>query len=344
MNKTKTPFLLALIGMACFGATAQEDESARPAERPAYSRSGYDLTPLTKERIAEIVKTLTPAQVHITQKAGTERPGTGHCLNEKRAGTYVSVVGGLPLFKSETKFESGTGWPSYWAPFDPDHIIEKVDTSHGMRRVEVLDARSGAHLGHVFEDGPRPTGKRYCINAEALRFIPEGQPLPPESRPVEARTAYFAGGCFWGVEDVFEQVEGVMSAESGYQGGTKEKPTYREVCAKNTGHAESVRVTFDPARTSYATLLDVFFKNHDATTRDRQGPDVGPQYRSAIFAETEEQARIARETIAALDKTDRYRSAPIVTEVVHPAPRFWVAEDYHQDYHKKNGGSCKVVR
>jgi peptide methionine sulfoxide reductase msrA/msrB len=311
---------------------------------PRYSKAGYDLTPLTEEQVAAIVKTLTPLQVDVTQNGGTERAGSGTCLNEKRPGVFVSVVGGLPLFRTATKFESGTGWPSFTQPFDPDHLIERVDESHGMRRTEVIDARSGAHLGHVFDDGPGPTGKRYCINAAAVNFIPEGEPLPPESRPVDARNAYFAGGCFWGVEDVFTQIPGVMDAVSGYQGGKKLEPTYKEVCSGQTGHAESVRVVYDPARVAFADLLKVFFDNHAPTTLNRQGPDRGTQYRSAIFADDEGQAKAARAYVEKLGATERFATRRIVTQIEGPpAPTFWPAEEYHQDYHLKHGGSCQVI-
>src|SRR4051812_38395661 len=176
--------VLAFAGVAAWAArsggsapVAQTRE--HPAGFPKYSSAGYDLTPLPPARIAEIAKALTPEQERVTLHADTERPFSNPMNKNHAAGTYVSIVGGLPLFRSTEKFDSGTGWPSFFAPISPDHVIEKTDTTLGMKRTEVLDARSGAHLGHVFDDGPPPTGKRYCMNAASLKFIPEGTPLPP---------------------------------------------------------------------------------------------------------------------------------------------------------------------
>jgi peptide-methionine (S)-S-oxide reductase len=153
--------------------------------------------------------------------------------------------------------------------------------------------------------------------------------------------ASFAAGCFWGVEAAFRQVPGVLATAVGYEGGKTENPTYEEVCRKNTGHAETVEVDFDPERVSYGKLLDVFWENHDPTTLNRQGPDVGEQYRSAIFIHDPEQEREARASKEKLEKSGRYRR-PVVTEIT-PASRFWKAEDYHQQYLEKRGlASCKI--
>jgi peptide methionine sulfoxide reductase msrA/msrB len=339
-----THVVLSILGLACLacGNPLAAQTEAKP-NMPKYSKSGYDITPLSKEKLAAIVKTLTPEQVEITQAKGTEPAFCGNLTNNHEKGIYVCVVGGLPLFRSSEKFESHSGWASFFAPFDPDHVVEKVDSSHGMVRTEILDARSGAHLGHVFDDGPAPTHKRYCLNSAALKFIPDGTPLPPESQPVKAETAYFAGGCFWGVEDVFEQIPGVMDAVSGYMGGSVAEPTYKMVCTDRTGHAETVKVVFDPARVTYKALLKVFFDNHDPTTMNRQGPDVGTQYRSAIFASTPEQKQQAEAYIKEVAASPKFAGRKIVTSVEN-APTFYKAEEYHQDYHKKHGGSCKVVQ
>ncbi|HEU5051350.1 MAG TPA: peptide-methionine (S)-S-oxide reductase MsrA [Gemmatimonadales bacterium] len=153
--------------------------------------------------------------------------------------------------------------------------------------------------------------------------------------------ATFGAGCFWGVEVTFRNVDGVLDAEVGYTGGATERPTYEEVCRDDTGHAEAVQVGFDPARVSYEQLLDVFFASHDPTTRNRQGPDVGRQYRSAIFYHSEAQRDAAERAKARWDASGRF-PRPIVTEI-SPAAPFWRAEEYHQRYLEKRGlASCHV--
>ena len=153
--------------------------------------------------------------------------------------------------------------------------------------------------------------------------------------------ATFGAGCFWHVEEAFRQMEGVVSTRVGYMGGTRENPSYEEVCSHTTGHAEAVEVTYDPARVTYDELLRVFWDSHDPTQLNRQGPDIGSNYRSVIFFHTPEQEGIARSSLANEEKTGRYRR-PIVTEIT-PASRFWPAEEYHQQYLAKRGiGSCRL--
>jgi peptide-methionine (S)-S-oxide reductase len=156
-------------------------------------------------------------------------------------------------------------------------------------------------------------------------------------------TATLGGGCFWCLEAVFQRLDGVERVVSGYAGGHQANPTYREVCGGRTGHAEVVQVTFDPAVLSYRELLELFFAFHDPTTPDRQGPDLGPQYRSVVLAHDEAQARTAREVIAALEADDAF-GAPVVTEVV-PLERFWPAEPGHQRYYDRNPAQpyCSVM-
>ena len=305
------------------------------------SASGHDVTPLSRARVEELASKLTPEQYRITQKSGTEPAFCGTLLDNKKEGMYVCVVCGLPLFKSEHKFTSGTGWPSFFSPFDVDHVTETMDRTLGMVRVEIECARCDAHLGHVFPDGPPPTGQRYCLNSEALAFVEKGEEVPVESRPRPVETGYFAGGCFWGVEHGFQQIPGVISVESGYQQGRIDNPTYKQICTGDTGHAESVKVVFDPSKVSYEKLVRFFLFLHDPTQLNRQGPDFGTQYRSGIYTVGPEQQKTASRVKTELATASRFGGRRIVTEV-EPAKTFWPAEDYHQDYIAKTGRSCHV--
>jgi peptide methionine sulfoxide reductase msrA/msrB len=315
--------------------------AAKGLNPPRYSKSNYDITALSRERVAELARKLDPEAYRITQRAGTEAPGCGTLLDNKKEGLYTCVVCGLPLFSSEHKFDSGTGWPSFWREFDPLHVARKQDMALGMIRTEIDCARCGAHLGHVFEDGPKPTGERHCLNSASLVFHEKGVALPPESRPVETRTAYFAGGCFWGIEHYFEEGPGVIDAVSGYMQGIKDKPTYKEVCGGDTGHAETVKVVYDPKRIDFRRLLQAFFIMHDPTQLDRQGPDHGTQYRSGIWYTDEEQRREAEAYLKELAASGRYDGSRIVTRI-EPAKVFSPAEAYHQDYIMKTGSACHV--
>ena len=306
------------------------------------SAAGYDVTPLPRERVVELAKKLTPEQYRITQNAGTEQAFCGTLLDNKKDGIYTCVVCGLPLFKSEHKFTSGTGWPSFFVGFDPAHIAEKTDTSYGMVRTEINCARCDAHLGHVFSDGPPPTGQRYCLNSESLEFVEKGQPMPDASKPVmKTEDAYFAGGCFWGVEHAFQMIPGVISVESGYQQGEVKNPSYRQVCGGDTGHAESVKVVFDPSKVSFEKLTRFFMALHDPTQLNRQGPDYGTQYRSGIYTVGAEQQKVAEAVLKDLQSSPEFAGRRIVTEV-EPAETFYPAEDYHQDYIEKTGRACHV--
>lgn len=307
-----------------------------------YSDAGYDITRLSQDKIAELAKDLTDEERRVLLKAGTEPAFCGDLLDNKLTGTYTCKLCGLPLFSSKSKFNSGTGWPSFHTPYDPHHINEVLDTSHGMVRTEINCARCNGHLGHVFKDGPQPTGLRYCLNSASLDFTEDGTDLPERSQPVAKDTAYFAGGCFWGIEKRFDDLPGVIEATSGYMGGTTTNPTYRQVLTGETGHAETVKIEFDPARISYKELVTAFFKLHDPTTGDRQGPDIGTQYRPVVFTTSDEQARIVRAHMVEIAQSPRLKGRPIATKVipVDDAGDFYEAEAYHQDYHARNGGTC----
>ncbi len=307
-----------------------------------YSKSGYDVTPLPSEEVARLASKLSAEAYRVTQQADTEPAFCGSLLDNQQEGTYCCVVCGLPLFASQHKFKSGTGWPSFYREIDPDHLERRTDRSHGMVRTEIRCARCGAHLGHVFDDGPRPTGQRYCLNSAALKFYSQDAALPAESRPVETEVAYFAGGCFWGVQHYFKQGPGVLDAVSGYMQGHVENPTYQQVRSGTTGHAETVKVIFDPRRLTYRRLLEAFFKMHDPTQLDRQGPDVGTQYRSGIWYTTQRQKQEAESFIRELTTSRRYGASPIVTRV-EAAKTFWPAEEYHQDYIARTGQLCHVA-
>jgi len=308
---------------------------------------------------AELRQRLTPLQYKVTQQDGTEPPFSNAYNDNKQAGIYVDVVSGEPLFSSLDKYDSGTGWPSFTQPLDTSNVVERKERGWFMARTEVRSKHGDPHLGHVFDDGPRPTGLRYCMNSASLRFVPVekleeegyGAYLSRFDAGDDAKAhagaparATFAGGCFWGMEELVRAIPGVLDTTVGYTGGTTPNPTYEQVKRGNTGHAEALEVVYDPARVSYEALLEFFFRAHDPTTMNRQGNDIGYQYRSAIFYHDEAQRQAAEKMKELVDKSGRWRGN-VVTEIV-PAGAFYPAEDYHQDYLQQypNGYTCHYVR
>jgi peptide methionine sulfoxide reductase msrA/msrB len=309
-------------------------------------------TEYNKPTAAELKKKLTPEQYRCTQEAGTEKPFQNPYWNNKADGIYVDVVSGEALFSSLNKYDSGTGWPSFDRPIEEKVVKTRPDQELGITRTEVRSERAGSHLGHVFDDGPATTGKRFCINSAALRFVPVdkmkaegyGRYLFAFAEKKGWEVATLAGGCFWGVEDLIQKLPGVIETQVGYTGGKSDQPTYDIVKKSTSGHAESVQVLFDPKKTSYEKILLEFFRLHDPTTANRQGNDIGTQYRSAIFFANEQQHKIAEKVKERVAKSGKWKK-PIVTEIV-PAGKFWRAEEEHQKYLGKNPGgyTCHYVR
>ncbi|HRK35992.1 MAG TPA: bifunctional methionine sulfoxide reductase B/A protein [Candidatus Hydrogenedentes bacterium] len=311
---------------------------------------------------------LSPAQFAVVRAKGTERPFCGTLLDNKKTGYYVCVACKLPLFHSGAKFDSGTGWPSFFQPVAKENILEERDVSHGMVRTEIMCMRCEGHLGHVFEDGPKPTGLRFCLNSESLTFVEEADaksvgeevptaalaastektevpkavtrlPLPandfPKADAPGESKAVFGGGCFWCTEAIFEDLPGVKKVLSGYAGGDAASANYDAVSSGTTEHAEVIEITYDPSQLTYGELLRIFMGTHNPTQLNAQGPDKGKQYRSAVFYADEKQKAIADEYFKALNETKLFGGKPIVT-TLEPLKAFYPAEEYHQDFAKTN--------
>lgn len=261
---------------------------------------------------------LTAEQYRVTRQQGTERPFSSGMCEFFDPGKYACICCGTMLFDSGEKFDSGTGWPSFTQPIQENAISYHKDGAHG---VEVRCNTCGAHLGHVFPDGPVPAKLRYCINAVALKKI--------ESKE---RKATLGGGCFWCTEAIFQNLRGVVKVESGYSGGEIPNPTYREVCSGRTGHAEVIQITYDSDKLSYEDILRVHMGTHNPTTLNKQGADTGSQYRSIIFYRDDEEKNIATRVLA--EASEAHENS-VVTGLA-PFQAFFAAEESHQDYYKRN--------
>lgn len=261
---------------------------------------------------------------------GTERPFTGEFDKHYEEGIYSCKQCDAQLYKSSSKFNSGCGWPAFDDAIDG--AVKEVPDVDGLR-TEIVCANCGGHLGHVFKgEGFTETNTRHCVNSISMNFTPINMINNKTESNLE--TAIFAAGCFWGVEHHLKLAKGVVSTEVGYIGGKTENPNYQDVCYNNTGHAEAVKVVFDNQITSFEEIAKLFFEIHDPGQLNRQGPDIGDQYRSEIFYFSDKQKKTAENLINILKE----KGYSVVTKL-SPATEFYAAEDYHQDYYEKKSSN-----
>lgn len=290
------------------------------------SCKGQDTTIQTTTKSIEMkLNELNEEEKNVIINKGTEKPFTGEYTDNEKTGTYICRQCNAELYKSDSKFHSNCGWPSF-----DDEIpgaILKIPDADG-RRTEIVCAKCKGHLGHVFYgEGFTSKDTRHCVNSISMKFI-------EKNTVAESNKAIFAGGCFWGVEYYFQHAPGVHSTSVGYIGGTTENPTYKEVCSHKTGHIEALEVTFDPTKTTYEELAKLFFEIHDPTQVDGQGNDIGNQYISAVFHNSENQKTVTEKLISQLKE----KGFKVATQV-KKATKFWPAETYHQQYYEKGGGT-----
>jgi len=317
--------LVGFIGIAMTKSRIQNEQKNEDSDKAKQTnRKNSTKKPIKKRK-------LTAQEAYIILHKGTEPPFSGKYVDHFEKGIYTCKQCSAKLFVSTSKFHSQCGWPSFDEQI-PGAVRLQPDAD-GVR-TEIVCALCDGHLGHIFF-GERLTPKntRYCVNSLSLEFTPMDK--------AGIDRAIFAAGCFWGVEYHLRKVPGVLSTTVGYAGGHLCKPTYKQVCTGKTGHAEAVEVLYDPNVVDYEQLAKVFFEIHDFTQLNRQGPDIGTQYRSAIFYGDQGQMKTALKLINIL----RQKGFNVKTQIV-PAGRFWPAEDYHQDYYQKTGKQpyCHIRR
>ncbi len=276
---------------------------------------------------------LTAEEEKVIINKGTELPFSGKYWNYSEKGTYQCKRCNIPLYKSEDKFDSQCGWPSF--DDEIEGAVKRVPDADGQR-TEIICNNCGAHLGHVFI-GERLTDKntRHCVNSISMKFVPNS------FSDQNYKKAVFASGCFWGTEYMFRDMKGVVDLTVGYTGGYMENPTYKQVCTGKTGHLEALEIIYDSTIINYETLVKHFFETHDPTQTNGQGPDIGEQYLSAIFYADDTQKSIAEKLIKILED----KGYKIATKLIK-AGIFYNAEDYHQDYYQKKGTTpyCHVYK
>ena len=272
---------------------------------------------------------LSPEERKIIVDKGTEAPFTGEYNEFFEAGLFICRACKTPLYESNTKFNAGCGWPSFDDELE-GAVVRREDFSAGRVRTEICCSKCDGHLGHVFE-GEQITEKntRHCVNSLSIQF----------KSYKNLSKVYFGAGCFWSVEKLFKIQKGVYLSQVGYMGGDTENPRYKDICTGDTNHAEVVEVYYDEKVISFTDLLNIFWENHNPTTPNQQGFDIGSQYRSVVFYTSENQKKITEESILIQELN---WNKTIVTEVII-ASIFYRAEEYHQNYLNKNNlGICGV--